>query len=170
MTGGGAGGPRAARRRAWMRLVAALVVVAGAMTGCDRQAASRAPDPSRCARCGMRVDLAPEFRAGATDRDGREVAFDAPKCLFRWMKSPAGEGARDPWVTEYYGQSRQPVDEVVFVVGSDVVGPMGHDLVPVGDRDAADRFLGDHDGDRIVDPGDVDAALLDALDGPGDDR
>jgi hypothetical protein len=39
----------------------------------------------------------------------------------------------------------EPTDDVRFVTGSDVVGPMGPDLVPVAAESAA-RFARDHNG------------------------
>jgi hypothetical protein len=39
----------------------------------------------------------------------------------------------------------KPVDELQFVRGSDVVGPMGPDWVPVH-RETARRFARDHNG------------------------
>jgi len=80
--------------------------------------------------------------------------------MFAWLRSPDGEGARDAWVTEYYGQRGMPVGGVLFVVGSDVVGPMGASLVPVAGEEAARRFLRDHHGKRIVAAGEVTRALL----------
>lgn len=147
----------------------AITVAAPALGGCPRgDGEERAAAAPRCAQCGMRVDLAPEFRAGAVDGQGEPVHFDAPKCLFRWLASDAGAGARDAWAMDWYGQARQPVEALRFVVGSDVVGPMGHDLVPVLGDEAARKFLRDHDGDRVVTAGDVDAALLRGLDAPRD--
>ena len=53
-------------------------------------------------------------------------------------------------------------DAVLYVVGSDVLGPMGADLVPVSGPDAAKRFASEHGG-RVVEPKAVDRALIDSL-------
>jgi nitrous oxide reductase accessory protein NosL len=55
------------------------------------------------------------------------------------------------WVTEYYGRTRRAFDQVVYVDGSDVLGPMGADLVPVAPRERAEEFVRDHGG-TILDP------------------
>lgn len=124
-------------------------------------AACQSHDRPRCAECGMFVDLAPRWVAGLPSGE----RFDAPRCLFRWSASHGRNAARDGWVTEYYSQSRRDVNNVVFVVGSDVIGPMGADLIPVVGGERATRFASDHGG-RIVRPADVDGALLRALDEP----
>jgi nitrous oxide reductase accessory protein NosL len=50
-------------------------------------------------------------------------------------------------------------------VGSDVLGPMGHELVPLMSEDDAREFLEDHAGVRILRFDDVDPDLLRDLDG-----
>jgi len=159
------------------RWLAAALVALSALGGCDGDrrgtASSSGESPAaspRCAQCGMRTDMAPAFRAGATDRQGDPVAFDSPKCLFRWLAGPRGRGATEPWVTAYYEQAPRPVDQVRYVVGSDVVGPMGHDLIPVAGEAAAERFRADHDGERVVAREAINGDLLDALDAPRDAR
>ncbi len=131
---------------------ASLLLVSG-MAGCRARG-------ERCAKCGMLVEAAPRWIAGLTNATGRQQRFCAPRCMFAWLRSPGGEGARDAWVTEYYGQRRMSVEDVLFVAGSDVVGPMGASLVPVAGEEAARRFLHDHHGARIVAAGRVTRALL----------
>jgi copper chaperone NosL len=59
---------------------------------------------------------------------------------------------------EYYDRASRDGADVAFVVGSDVLGPMGPDVVPVA-RDKVDRFVKDHGG-RKLDLADVTAQLL----------
>jgi len=70
--------------------------------------------------------------------------------MFAHLRSPQGAGSRDAWVTEYYRQQRMPIADVMFVVGSDVTGPMGKALVPIAGREAAEQFKKDHYGTRIL--------------------
>jgi len=51
-----------------------------------------------------------------------------------------------------------------YVIGSDVLGPMGHELVPFETREDADAFLHDHAAKRILPFGDVTQELLGDLD------
>jgi NosL len=97
----------------------------------------------RCATCGMKIDLASPWVSYVTI-GGKEEAFDTPSCAFTaWRK--AGASGNHARFREYYSQELKPVEEVRFVRGSDIVGPMGPDLVPVG-TDTAGRFARDHNG------------------------
>jgi len=136
-----------------------LLLTLALVAGCRHDA----PERVRCAQCGMYVDLAPRWIAGAVDGSGEEVRFDCPKCLLRWRRSDRGAGARDAWVTEYYTQEHRPLEGIVFVVGSDLTSPMGNDLVPVGDDETASRFVADHGGHAVAPEG-VDDGLLRELD------
>ncbi len=76
--------------------------------------------------------------------EGKELAFDTPRCAFTaWRRANRGTaGAR---FREYYSQQIESADELRFVAGSDVVGPMGPELVPVATATAA-QFARDHNG------------------------
>lgn len=107
-----------------------------------------AAGPLRCANCGMRVESDSRWRAGGESADGDALAFDTPKCLFRYRQE-VGE-VREPWVIEYYSQERRPAADLLYVRGTDLQGPMGADLVPVDGREAAERLRDDHGGDAIL--------------------
>jgi nitrous oxide reductase accessory protein NosL len=42
-----------------------------------------------------------------------------------------------------------------YVIGSDVMGPMGHELAPLATKADAEDFLKDHKGKRILSYGEV---------------
>ncbi len=50
---------------------------------------------------------------------------------------------------EYYDTQMRSGNDVVFVIGSDVDGPMGPDFVPV-DPTKAKKFIADHAGKRAI--------------------
>lgn len=118
------------------------------------------PAGDRCRKCGMLVDDHPRWVAGLTDEQGIEERFCSPRCMLAHWRSPAGEASHSAWVTEYYTQSRMPVEEVRFIMGSDVTGPMGRALVPVAGEAAAEGFLRDHYGTRIVTADEITLELL----------
>jgi hypothetical protein len=98
---------------------------------------------TRCGACGMRVDPGSAWVAYVMVQ-GRELPFDTPHCAFvTWRRSKGDVSAAR--FREYYSQQMKPAAEVRFVAGSDVVGPMGPDLVPVA-TDNASRFARDHNG------------------------
>jgi len=97
---------------------------------------------TRCGTCGMKVDTASRWVAYVAIDTGEQV-FDTPRCAMRgWRRSRGATAAR---FREYYSQEMKPADSLRFVEGSDVVGPMGPDAVPVATQYAA-RFAREHNG------------------------
>ena len=68
------------------------------------------------------------------------------------------------WVTDYYRMS--PVDgrRAHYVIGSDVYGPMGKELIPFEKKAEAKEFLRDHRGERILLFGEITPDLIRRLD------
>lgn len=118
------------------------------------------PHREHCQKCGMLVDDHPRWIAGMVAPSGSVERFCCPRCMFAYWRSPRGNGSQDAWVTEYYTQKRTPVRDVVFVMGSDVTGPMGKSLVPVAGRSAAEQFLKDHHGSRLLTSDEITPGLL----------
>jgi copper chaperone NosL len=50
------------------------------------------------------------------------------------------------------------------VIGSDVLEPMGHELVPLRGEDEAKEFLRDHQGKRVARFDEVHQTLLEKID------
>jgi nitrous oxide reductase accessory protein NosL len=136
-----------------MRHLLLLTCVAALFVGCDSEG-------DRCRKCGMLVDQAPRWIAGLTNSAGMPERFCCERCMFAHLRGPQGPGSRDAWVTEYYSQKRMPVEDVLFVSGSDVTGPMGKALVPVAGRAAAEQFLKDHHGTRILSADEITTEVL----------
>jgi nitrous oxide reductase accessory protein NosL len=117
-----------------------------------------APGPrDTCPVCGMFVAKYPAWIATVVYRDGHAHHFDGAKDLFkylfdlpRWAPGHRAEDMTAIAVTEYYGLSRIPAREAWYVIGSDVTGPMGHELVPLATEEDAKEFLRDHAGKRIL--------------------
>lgn len=131
-----------------------------------------APKPDDvCPVCGMFVEPYPLWVATIVFKDGRAVHFDGAKDFHKYLldmgkyapgRSRADIGAMG--VTGYYATDRLDAGEALYVVGSDVLGPMGHELVPHASEADAREFLADHKGKRIVRAGDITMALLEGLD------
>lgn len=126
--------PRLGRRGVLCALVAAPLVVA-----CNREGGG----PPRCKTCGMKLDPKSAWHAELAS-GGQVVAFDTPKCAFTAWRSGKVK-AESMRVREYY-DAKGPLRDAAglrFVVGGDVLGPMGADLVPV-DPERAAQFVRDH--------------------------
>ena len=97
----------------------------------------------RCATCGMKIDPGSAWTA-YLETNGGEMAFDTPRCaLIAWRTDPGR--VRRARFRDYYSQEMRDADDLRFVYGSDVLSPMGPDLVPVATATAA-RFARDHNG------------------------
>jgi copper chaperone NosL len=116
------------------------------------------PDSShKCPVCGMLVHRYPYFVASVTYDDGHTVFFDGVKDMFKYLfnltKYDPGrhrEAIVAVRVTEYYDM--RPIDgrKAFYVLGSDVLGPMGHELIPLENIEDARLFLKDHHGRRVL--------------------
>jgi len=108
----------------------------------------------------MRVDPTGPFTAGATE-SGHAIAFDSNKCLLDYrLAHPSLTGA---WVTDYYTRTHVALEAAFFVIGSDVSGPMGADLVAHGERANAERFLRDHHGTALHPFAEITAEMVRSL-------
>ena len=111
----------------------------------------------RCPVCGMYVDQYRNWLASIVLKEGRQFFFDGPKDMFRFYlnmseyeKSATPEDITEIYVTDYYSTKLIDARKAFFVMGSDVRGPMGKELVPIGDKVQAETFLKDHGGERIL--------------------
>ena len=111
----------------------------------------------RCPVCGMFVAPYPDWIATILFKDNSQLFFDGAKDLFRYYfslpnknDSRTREDIGNIYLTEYYSTRLLPIDELYLVLGSDVYGPMGHELIPVAGEAAAKSFAKDHGGTKII--------------------
>lgn len=118
----------------------------------------------RCAFCGMRVAAGSHWAAGAVADSGTALAFDTPACLFRYRQAHGAASMRGEWVTEYYSQAGTHADArtLRYVVGSDLVGPMGPDVIPI-EPVRVDAFKRDHHGRADLPFGEVTPTVIHGL-------
>jgi nitrous oxide reductase accessory protein NosL len=110
-----------------------------------------------CPVCGMLVFKYPNWVATIVYQDGHAHHFDGAKDMFKFWHEPgkyaAGHRREDMAairVTDFY--NLQPIDarKAWYVIGSDVLGPMGHEFVPLATKEDAADFLKDHKGKRVL--------------------
>jgi copper chaperone NosL len=124
-----------------------------------------------CPVCGMFVAKYPEWIATVLYRDGHAHHFDGAKDLFkylldlsRWAPGHDAEGIERIAVTEYYELRRIDARKAWYVIGSDTLGPMGHEFIPLETEADALEFMADHKGVRILRFGEIGAELPGKLD------
>jgi len=110
-----------------------------------------------CPVCGMVVALHGDWIAQVVLEDGSALFFDGSKDMFRYLLARerydpqrADRPVAGVFVTTYYELEVIPAKSACFVVGSDVLGPMGAELVPHASRAEAEEFRRDHGGRSIV--------------------
>lgn len=125
----------------------------------------------RCPVCGMFVYKYPKWVAQTNFQDGSTYFYDGAKDLFKHIfdsgKYTPGKSAdqiKSIYVTDYYEVELIDAKNAYFVLGSDVLGPMGHELLPFKNQESAQEFLEDHNGKSIVRFQDVTPAIITSLD------
>jgi copper chaperone NosL len=139
------------------RLVLAALLVLALPAGAGEPAFPRPAPRDLCPVCGMVVSKYPAWVATVVYKDGHAHHFDGAKDLFKYLfdvpRYARGHRAADIariGVTDYYELKRIDARQAWFVIGSEVTGPMGHELIPLASRADAEEFLRDHQGRRIL--------------------
>lgn len=124
-----------------------------------------------CPVCGMFVYGYTDWIATVVFTDGTPVHFDGAKDFFKYL---ADVGKYSPGrkreeivamgVTDYYTVQRIDPIEALYAIGSDVLGPMGHELIPLMTQADATDFMKDHAGKRLLVFADVTPEVLSGLD------
>lgn len=129
------------------------------------------PSPKdRCPVCGMFVAKYPDFLAEILFKDGTYVFFDGTKDLFKYYfnlekyaPSKTITQIDRIYVTEYYSLDMIDGYEAYYVIGSDIYGPMGKELVPLANEEDAKAFLADHMGKSILRFSEITQDLIEGL-------
>jgi len=129
-------------------------VLAGAFgTACKKE--------ERCKNCGMKIDPTSAWNADLIGTDGQAVRFDTPRCAFTYWRGGKMQ-AKELRAQDYYDRKWRDGAELKFVLGGDVLGPMGPDLVPV-DAPRAGKFIQDHSADKAVTTAEVTMDVLNGI-------
>ena len=126
------------------------------------------PDPrDSCPVCGMFVAHYPNWVATVLYHDRVSHHFDGAKDLFtylldmkKWAQGRNAQSIESITVKEYYGLHQVDARTAFYVIGSDILGPMGHELIPFVSLEDAETFMRDHRGKKILIFSDVDKSIL----------
>ncbi|MGB8544315.1 MAG: nitrous oxide reductase accessory protein NosL, partial [Azonexus sp.] len=121
-------------------VVGLLWTLAFACGASAQTALSGIPKPGArdlCPVCGMIVSKYPNWVATVQYKDGHAHHFDGAKDMFKYLqdlpKYAPGHRKEDIKaiaVTDFYNLGKVDARQAYFVIGSDVLGPMGHEFVP----------------------------------------
>ena len=115
-----------------------------------------------CPVCGMLVSKYPNWVATIVYKDGHAHHFDGAKDMFKfWFDPPkyAAGHSREMiaavWITDYYGLQKIDARKAWYVIGSDILGPMGHEFVALASEADAKEFITEHKGKQVLTFGQV---------------
>lgn len=151
--------------------VLGLVLLFAAASLAAGSAPLKAGPKDKCPVCGMFVAKFPGFAAQVRLRDGALFHFDGAKDLFKFYLEPQryAPGRKQPditavLVTDYYSLNAIDGRTAWYVTGSDVLGPMGRELIPFATPGQARDFMKDHKGKALLKFNEVTPAVIGALD------
>ncbi len=116
----------------------------------------------KCPVCGMFVYKYPRWVAQIYfmhNNKEEHLSFDGVKDMMKFYFHPKEwgdygvESKKDMikiTVTDYYSQKSIDAKKAFYVIGSDIYGPMGHELIPFEYEDEAKTFSMDHKGLKVV--------------------
>lgn len=125
----------------------------------------------KCPVCGMFAYKYPKWVARMSYvENGKQVnyAFDGAKDLLKFYHNPSkwGNYTKHPdaevtiLVSDYYTGEVIDGKKAFYVVGSDVMGPMGKEFIAFSTLKSAQTFLKDHKGQQIVEFSKIEEALV----------
>jgi len=102
---------------------------------------------------------------------GGRYYFDGAKDLFKFRFAPGRYVRGRKWVkgtavlvTDYYSVKLIDGRRAWYVIGSDVLGPMGRELIPFKTKADARTFMKDHKGQKVLKFDQVTPAVIKRLD------
>jgi nitrous oxide reductase accessory protein NosL len=109
----------------------------------------------RCPVCGMRIIKYARFACAIQLKDKDTFYFCGASCLLKtWLRPDLflGKPARElfkPVIQEYFSGKQMDARNVIWISGSNVIGPMGPALVPLQDEKHLQAFKKRHGGKHV---------------------
>jgi len=93
--------------------------------------------------------------AAAVFKDGHVVGFEGARCMFIYNSMPQKYNVdvadiTHQYVTDFVIKKMIELSKAFLVLGSNVKGPMGYDLIAFTNREEAAKFASENDGKWIV--------------------
>lgn len=126
------------------------------MLAADKSKMIEIPQDAKCPVCGMFVTKYPKWVAQIQLQDGHSHYFDGVKDMMKFYFNPtkyhshSSEQISQINVTDYYNIESIDAKKAFYVIGSNVYGPMGEELIPFKSEEEAKKFMNDHFGKKVV--------------------
>jgi copper chaperone NosL len=156
-------------KRTVLAMMVALTIASAVLAG--EQPPVKPKEDDKCPVCGMFVAKYPDFLAEVMFKDGSYAVFDGTKDMFkyylnlkRYNQTKDLPDIDSIYVTDYYELTMIDGNQAFYVLGSDVYGPMGKELIPFKSNEDAKEFLSDHAGKSIIKFNEINSEIINGLD------
>lgn len=119
------------------------------------------PKDAKCPVCGMFVAKYPQWVA-LIETPEKNIYFDGVKDMMKYIFSQK-KNFENIYVSDYYTLKKISAAKAFYVIGSNVYGPMGTELIPFVSESDATAFMKDHSGKRILRFQDISEKTLKSL-------
>ena len=134
-----------------------LLVSMAALNAYGAQGQMAIKKTDHCPVCGMLVNKDLKWAAKVVMKDGTYYAYDGVKDMLKhyfnipkYTPKKSADGIKSMTVTDYYDGEKIDAKSAYYVVGSDVLGPMGPEFIPFKNESSAQEFKNDHKGKTIL--------------------
>ena len=103
----------------------------------------------KCPVCGMYLYKYPQW-VSKLSFQGKSYYFDGIKDMMKFYFTHNVSADATLRVQEYYTHKTLDAKKSYFVIGSDVYGPMGDELIAFENKEKAQQFLLDHRGKKVI--------------------
>jgi len=135
--------------------------------GVTKVSTFKVPTDAKCPVCGMFVHKYPKW-AALMEVNGKKNYFDGVKDMMKFYffdKDFPYDRAKinKVLVRDYYTLESVDATKAYYVIDSNVLGPMGHELIAFKTKKEAENFINDHKG-RIMKFQEITVELVEGLD------
>jgi copper chaperone NosL len=139
----------------YLLLVTILLILATGCSGAGPRKAFKIGVHKECPLCGMIPARYPEFHCQVVLKNGEYVAFDSAAGLMTYLLFPDKTGIEPGEVSEIYfkdyiTETWISADQTFFVVGSEIMGPMGIEFLAVDNEENAQALKKQEKGELII--------------------
>ena len=126
-----------------------------------KSSAIAVPKDAKCPVCGMFVAKYPKW-AAKIKADDHSHYFDGVKDMMKWYFSK-NKDLKNIFVTDYYTTNKIDAKKAFYVIGSNVYGPMGNELIPFSTKQKANEFMKNHEAKEIIKFDQITKKLVESL-------
>jgi nitrous oxide reductase accessory protein NosL len=115
------------------------------------------PEDVSCGKCGMFPAKYPRWQSQIIFKDGTMTPFDGCKCMFNFIsamgefdKTHTMDDVSAVWVKDFNSATWINAVDAYYVVGSNMMGPMGKEVIPFTDQSAAMKFHQEQGGSVMM--------------------